>query len=1489
MGTLILRFDKFLNQGSNRSSELYGDSLRKQYSVIESRTPLEKRASNFEEFIRICFPETRRKYYFSLPSFNRTLVEDKQGIYQYLNNVVIRPELTAGVKAVLPDGQNILLIGDIAINKKNSSCYFRVKGLELVDAKIQPINDVSKTANADVQFDSTHSSCLDPVLTMDFVGSLISSCFTVADPKKTRGLLNKWEDYLKFREYYLDEQSGTCFKLNSCGLLRTYLINKRQYLQNPERFDENRLVLSNQDKIGENIFLTDEHATNSQFFPLVQITIDRNKKAFLATGREYKGKIRIEEEAKLKTLTNGNVFLAKENVTTDPKQYERVKRDGLTLGERIGFKRNEVLPEEHIDQIKANAELSIQKEKRKIDEKYELKVRKEVKALIDEERAKLSEELEKEVSKYDRELAERIDQDVAENKDAKVNERYQAELATIRKKNPKPTVSRLKGEDNDSFLRRRDSSDKEHDAKIKELIDKINIKALYLERNDRLVSDRRSQLSKELDRKIQELTKQSTAERTRFYVSKKTEEFNSAKESIESQRDKDIATATEDETILRFTAYFALENELDPNSFDNVSDKISSFGFIGYDNRAEKAIIDREKNALDAFMNGFVKNPYLSTYLFSPENLPSVTSEYEVKRWYLDSLNDLQKQAVQKAMASNGLFLLQGPPGTGKTQVIAETIAHLVKEGKKVLVSSETHKAIDNVFDRLPKIPEIIPVRLIPSTSQKKSDYAPEALLDNFYRNVYDQMDKSVLSFEDFEKTRDSFEDEMNKLKLLYSRNQNIKDEIASTEKKINENNEEISKKNDELSDLKDKAEEIKAYSDILSRTRRHIDKSNLAEDSDININYLGHYLSSIQGIFDDPLLVSGDQEKTLKIILNLTDQQIDDDMLSLDSDKSSALLSKNISILKEKLNECYEKLDDGLPKYEEEAKELRKKLKQLLNERNSSKKQVSNELTAIFDIDALLKRSAREIKDAVHSFQEKIEKAKKDVFQEIDTENASKSNEINAIVKEEERIRLEIKEIKDENAELKSDGRYAEYESNSTKLQISISDFFNRFNIHSNYDSVDEAFDLIEQAWKDLSDNFEQKKEENLKKIPIYKDISAYLKNPEVIAQDKKEFTKPLFELANVIGITCTTDSRIRQSKNKATMEYGLDDVNIKRLGIDVVIIDEVSKCSFLDLLIPILYGKTVILVGDHRQLPPMYDLGKLREDAFESLDHERITYEKNQEYKEMYEDCFFKKIFEKIGDDYKIMLRQQYRCHSQIMDVFNHFYSGQLQIGFDSQNKRKEHNISLTANGIPTIVPEKHVYFIDCKTGYENRAENSTSISNKREAEVVCSLISDINDYFEIHHGMEKLSMGVICTYGDQARLIKNKLKGSKLRGFSQLNNERIIVSTVDDFQGDERDIIFLSLVRNPIDPTKSDPGFINAYQRINVALSRARRLLVIVGNRKYVESRGVINLPDINGDKLKDKKRCRIYEEIIGTIRREGKLLSDTDVIAEKGEDR
>lgn len=235
--------------------------------------------------------------------------------------------------------------------------------------------------------------------------------------------------------------------------------------------------------------------------------------------------------------------------------------------------------------------------------------------------------------------------------------------------------------------------------------------------------------------------------------------------------------------------------------------------------------------------------------------------------------------------------------------------------------------------------------------------------------------------------------------------------------------------------------------------------------------------------------------------------------------------------------------------------------------------------------------------------------------------------------------------------------------------------------------------------------------------------------------------------------------------------------------------------------------------------------------------------------------------------------------------MNVFNHFYSGQLELGYEGQNNAKKHNIEIVSNGRKIIQPDKHVYFVNCKT-VETRDDESTSIYNMGEAMVIVELLKKLRNFYRSNINAEKLSIGVICTYVDQARKIKELMKSERVKVDDFHNdNEKFIINTVDDFQGDERDIIILSLVRNPQDPAKSQPGFILAYQRINVALSRARRLLIITGNKEYVEQKGVINLPDVYGRSGYDQRNFRVYERIIDTIERYGKVIDDVDIIEAK----
>ena len=205
---------------------------------------------------------------------------------------------------------------------------------------------------------------------------------------------------------------------------------------------------------------------------------------------------------------------------------------------------------------------------------------------------------------------------------------------------------------------------------------KLNIRDFYLARIEKLIANNRKSfdiaLQVELDRIRREKEEQLRAQYREAIRSEK----EASKRELTQKRDEEKAVKIENETIRRYRIYFRPDDV--NKTLKNLRKEIESVGahFLTYDNRAEKAKIERQEKALASLMDGYVKNPYLPAYLFAPQSLGQTPRAIGKDiDWCLESLNDRQKTAVTKALASESLFLLQGPPGTGNTQVIAEITA----------------------------------------------------------------------------------------------------------------------------------------------------------------------------------------------------------------------------------------------------------------------------------------------------------------------------------------------------------------------------------------------------------------------------------------------------------------------------------------------------------------------------------------------------------------------------------------------------------------------------------------------------------------------------------------------------------------------------------------------------------------------------------------------------------------------------------------------
>ncbi|AOA62748.1 Putative helicase and subunit of the Nrd1 complex [Komagataella phaffii] len=241
-----------------------------------------------------------------------------------------------------------------------------------------------------------------------------------------------------------------------------------------------------------------------------------------------------------------------------------------------------------------------------------------------------------------------------------------------------------------------------------------------------------------------------------------------------------------------------------------------------------------------------------------------------------------------------------------------------------------------------------------------------------------------------------------------------------------------------------------------------------------------------------------------------------------------------------------------------------------------------------------------------------------------------------------------------------------------------------------------------------------------------------------------------------------------------------------------DTVVIDEACQCIELSAIIPLRYGcKRCIMVGDPNQLPPT------------------VLSQAAAEYK--YEQSLFVRMMN-VHPKSVYLLNVQYRMHPQI-SVFpsKEFYNGKLidGEGTETKNTRSWHK------KIPPYC------FIDV-TGKESTNTSNKSLFNRAEAQAVVSLIDALLGLDRDFNFASKI--GVISPYKQQVVLLRDMI----LRKFGR--NIGIDVNTVDGFQGQEKDVILFSCVR--ADETKG-VGFLADVRRLNVALTRAKSTLLIVGH--------------------------------------------------------
>ncbi len=354
---------------------------------------------------------------------------------------------------------------------------------------------------------------------------------------------------------------------------------------------------------------------------------------------------------------------------------------------------------------------------------------------------------------------------------------------------------------------------------------------------------------------------------------------------------------------------------------------------------------------------------------------------------------------------------------------------------------------------------------------------------------------------------------------------------------------------------------------------------------------------------------------------------------------------------------------------------------------------------------------------------------------------------------------------------------------------------------------------------------------------------------------RDSADLKQIYIDNANVIGITC--------------VQAGAYQFSRAYRNFDCVIIDEVSKATPPELLLPMLKGARVVLVGDHKQLPPMIGPETLADLAIDmevpkaELDH--------------LERSLFKELFEGAPPELRVMLTEQYRMHPQIMEAINQFYDGKLEAGIVDPDKARAHGLDL-----PWLRPDNHILWINTPTeGPFVEQKIGTTFMNAGEIDVILRLVKALDTAWapQVAAGRPPKEVGVITFYGAQVRELKARL----VEPGGQFKNLRLRVGTVDRFQGMERPIIIASLVRNN---AQGSVGFARKPERVNVAFSRAQELLVIVGSRELFTERARDAIqPTILPGKIVDRpgegQVRAMYGRVAEVVTKAGGLRRTTDV--------
>ncbi|MBL8975940.1 MAG: AAA family ATPase, partial [Myxococcales bacterium] len=850
------------------------------------------------------------------------------------------------------------------------------------------------------------------------------------------------------------------------------------------------------------------------------------------------------------------------------------------------------------------------------------------------------------------------------------------------------------------------------------------------------------------------------------------------------------------------------------------------------------------------------------------------------------ALNLGQQEAVRKALVAPDLCLIQGPPGTGKTTVIAELCLRVALQGGRVLVASQTNLAVDNALSRLADRPAIRRLRLgaAGKVDEEFRDFLADNVIPRWFRTIADQCHRRIEAAEALRAAHQTRDRALAELRAALEAHADAGRAVHDAELRAN--------------DLE---------GSLAAAAQAH-EQARLAVDAARVHAAAAHALTAwtagaaFPGSLPANILIAGHSAAQLAELAaaaaareSLT--RLDQVLGAVRLDPSAREVSPEIAMLRRKQRELRDSdVDEDLARLKEVNRSLKKLEESGWLATGRQIRQAANDaflsgLPACIEslIDALKPEPtlAVELEQAQQIVRARLAAAvaAQAAIAELAgplAEGARASEQAHALTRTlVDRRAHEVVALRDALAAAQESRAAAAQERDAAGIAWNAA--------HRLLDPARPAPPITVEALREAAERVVAANtvdDDRLRRASRWRKVQGeWLARLQTITEADRDHLKDLYiRHANVVGMTCNEAGKREHWQSPEWQPF------------DLVIIDEVSKATPTELLLPMLLGARVVLVGDHRQLAPMF---RENRDSFaEAIENGELASADFDRFRKMVTASLFEELYAQAPESIKATLWMQYRMHPQVMHAVNQFYENRLIAGPDelSLDQARQHHLQVAGrNGGRFLEPGQHLLWIDSSEheGVQRTEEQrGSSKFNGLEVDLVLATLTSLAaalarrgfvgvrertlDDADARRTMADLAARLLPgaptetldeLFAERRVRLDGRYQGPEapgLRGallridarkevgvltfyFAQLQDIRRAIdralaesatlfdaldlrtNTVDRFQGMEKAIVIASLVR----ATRGRLGdFVREYQRINVGLSRAQQLLVVIG---------------------------------------------------------